>query len=447
MQKKLWKRFFVLWAVLLFAAGFSLTAEAADKKVTLVTDGGGSVEVTVYKSDGTTADFTKKLSKDGTSDMTVTVGRKISLKFLPVTADGFATLTFDVLDGDGKAIGRNSKNQYTIPDSDVTIKAVFGKRVYKVSATGFKAPAAGETPVQKEALTSGTPDKYSVGSIKWFYGDTPEEDKEFTGTGTFDAHKKWRAEITFTTAYPYAFSGNPNATEWEWKLNETNTLIDIEASKKKMAGKFYEIVLCTVVFPGAFFDANGGTGTMQPVFAVKGQEITLPENSFTAPEGKVFNGWDLGAAGSKITVNDITAVKAQWKATVHKVTFDANGGTGTMAEVTGVEYGTSYKLPANAFTAPAGKEFDKWDQGAAGASITIKGDVVLKAVWKDISAAGDPAASETKDPAASDGTPSGDQKEAPADTTGMSDASYVYFGGDAVTPQKTKTASTVNKNF
>ena len=65
-----------------------------------------------------------------------------------------------------------------------------------------------------------------------------------------------------------------------------------------------------------------------------------------------------------------------------KVTFAANGGTGTMAAVTVVK-NTSYTLPDCTFTAPEGKEFDKWDLGAPGASVTINKDTVVTAQWKD----------------------------------------------------------------
>ena len=41
--------------------------------------------------------------------------------------------------------------------------------------------------------------------------------------------------------------------------------------------------------------------------------------------------------------------------------FAANGGTGTMADVTGIS--GKYTLPANGFTAPAGKQFKAWSVG------------------------------------------------------------------------------------
>ena len=84
------------------------------------------------------------------------------------------------------------------------------------------------------------------------------------------------------------------------------------------------------------FDANGGTGSMSAASEVSG-EYTLPECGFTAPEGKEFNGWKIGAEGEvkqpgeKITVEaDITLI-AQWKdgtgpvVAKYTVTFNVQG--------------------------------------------------------------------------------------------------------------------------
>ena len=78
--------------------------------------------------------------------------------------------------------------------------------------------------------------------------------------------------------------------------------------------------------------------------------------------------------------------------TTYTVTFDANGGTGTMATATDLTAGTEYTLPACGFTAPADKEFDAWSVGgvnkAVGEKITITGNVEVTALWKDKAPAG-----------------------------------------------------------
>ena len=65
------------------------------------------------------------------------------------------------------------------------------------------------------------------------------------------------------------------------------------------------------------FDANGGRGTMEAVSVIVGTEYMLPRCSFTEPDGKVFQCWEIGdetyAPGRKITVSSHVTVKAVWR--------------------------------------------------------------------------------------------------------------------------------------
>jgi len=143
------------------------------------------------------------------------------------------------------------------------------------------------------------------------------------------------------------------------------------------------------------FDANGGSGTMADVTGVSGS-YTLPTSTFTAPAGKEFKCWSVADVeknvGDSITVTANTTVKAIWQTagTGYTVTFDANGGTGTMDKKTGVS--GEYTLPESTFTAPDGKEFKCWkvgeDEKNAGDKITVSSDITVKAVWKDKSSGG-----------------------------------------------------------
>ncbi|MBQ3431373.1 MAG: fibronectin type III domain-containing protein, partial [Clostridia bacterium] len=99
-----------------------------------------------------------------------------------------------------------------------------------------------------------------------------------------------------------------------------------------------------------------------------------------------------GAVGTKITVNEDVTVTAQWKdegeptPETCTVSFDANGGTGTMPAST-VYQGESVVLPKCKFTPPAGLSFQAWKIGNAEykkyASYTPTGNVTAKAVWTD----------------------------------------------------------------
>ena len=141
------------------------------------------------------------------------------------------------------------------------------------------------------------------------------------------------------------------------------------------------------------FDANGGTGTMENVTGVT-SSFTLPTCTFTAPANKQFKGWATSASGTVITGTSITVsadtkLYAIWEpipATTYTVSFDANGGTGTMADVTGIS--GEYTLPANGFTAPAGKQFKAWSVGgvekAVGSTINVTANTTVTAIWEAI---------------------------------------------------------------
>ena len=89
------------------------------------------------------------------------------------------------------------------------------------------------------------------------------------------------------------------------------------------------------------FDANGGTGAMDPVTVPKaegGTTYTLPACGFTAPEGKTFQAWKFDgkeyAPGAVITITGDTTITAVWKdaevkppkPTSWKITYNLNGG-------------------------------------------------------------------------------------------------------------------------
>ncbi len=138
------------------------------------------------------------------------------------------------------------------------------------------------------------------------------------------------------------------------------------------------------------YEAKGGSGTMDGAELTKGSTYKLLANKFTAPENKEFAGWKIGgkeyAPDAEITVNEDTTVTAIWKKIQVNVTYDANGGSGTM-EGKKVDKGSTYKLLANKFTAPKNKEFAGWKIGGTeykpDAEITVNEDTIVTAIWKD----------------------------------------------------------------
>ena len=142
------------------------------------------------------------------------------------------------------------------------------------------------------------------------------------------------------------------------------------------------------------FDPNGGTGTMKPMRVKAGVGYTLPECTFTPPEGKEFAGWlavngNVYPAGHDVYSTYDQSLKATWKdKEVAEVTisFDPNGGTGTMQPMK-VKSGEEFELPECTFTPPEGKEFAGWlaENGTvypAGDNVISFSSSVLKATWK-----------------------------------------------------------------
>ena len=143
------------------------------------------------------------------------------------------------------------------------------------------------------------------------------------------------------------------------------------------------------------FDPNGGTGTMKPMRVKAGVGYTLPECTFTPPEGKEFAGWlavngNVYPAGHDVFSTYDQSLKATWKdkeVTEVTIFFDPNGGTGTMQPMK-VKSGEEFELPKCTFTPPEGKEFAGWlavdgTVFPAGEVVTSSIDQSLKATWKD----------------------------------------------------------------
>ena len=152
------------------------------------------------------------------------------------------------------------------------------------------------------------------------------------------------------------------------------------------------------------FDANGGsepeelpeevTTAMPAKKILHGSEYSLPECEFIAPEGKQFKAWEIDGAeypvNAPVTVTADITVKALWEdappaPAEYTVRFNANGGGGTMADVTGVS--GSYTLPACGFTEPEGKQFKGWSTSADGSVISgttyeVSSDTTFYAIWE-----------------------------------------------------------------
>ena len=141
----------------------------------------------------------------------------------------------------------------------------------------------------------------------------------------------------------------------------------------------------------AYVNITGGSliakaGSAPSAKALPWAPWTLPAIYWwrSSDSGQYKNGsFNWGDVSTYVEIRDTEPI------TTYTVTFDANGGTGTMADVTGVL--GDYTLPANGFTAPGGKQFKAWSvngtEKAVGDKITVSADTTVKAVWEKIPAA------------------------------------------------------------
>ena len=143
------------------------------------------------------------------------------------------------------------------------------------------------------------------------------------------------------------------------------------------------------------FEANGHGTAPADIIVNKGETATAPDAPTDAnydfggwyTEAECTNAFDFSQA-----VNDNITLYAKWTEktppapTQFTITFEANGGGGTMPVVT-KNKDEKYALPDCGFTPPTDKEFKAWQVGGVekniGDEITVDGDKTVTAVWKD----------------------------------------------------------------
>ena len=147
------------------------------------------------------------------------------------------------------------------------------------------------------------------------------------------------------------------------------------------------------------FDNNNGTGTMANQVFTYGVAQALTANAFEN-EGSFFVGWvdddnNSYTDGQSIQVSKNITLHAQWHSAAYQISFNANGGEGTMNaqnlvvnELTNKANGT---ITSNSFT-KVGHEFAGWALTADGekayddnAAIELSESVTLYALWRKAS--------------------------------------------------------------
>ena len=142
------------------------------------------------------------------------------------------------------------------------------------------------------------------------------------------------------------------------------------------------------------FNANNGTTDTLEQSVAELTSTKLSKNTFTKI-GHNFSKWNTKADGSgtsytdeqEISISEDLVLYAQWSPQTYKLTFDANGGTGTMDKQT-----FTYNVASNLLDVKFSKDghvFKEWNTKADGTgtsytnkqSIKISDDTTLYAIW------------------------------------------------------------------
>lgn len=202
----------------------------------------------------------------------------------------------------------------------------------------------------------------------------------------------------------------------------------------------YRNVTLTAVWDATLtYDANGGTGTVpSPQTCRSGDSVTVADGSGLIRDGYTFAGWNpestasvsKHAPGSSIVLYENTTLYAVWikNGTNVTLTYDANGGSGTVPAAKSYPVGTSVTVASGNGLSRKNAAFVCWNTDPQrsgkdyhpGDSIVMTGNQTLYAIWKPVSTGNSPYYSLTYD---ANGATSG---------TAPTDATH-YAGGEKVT--------------
>ncbi|MBR6354954.1 MAG: InlB B-repeat-containing protein, partial [Paludibacteraceae bacterium] len=147
------------------------------------------------------------------------------------------------------------------------------------------------------------------------------------------------------------------------------------------------------------YDKNTDAAVTMPAYQRADNENKVTVTSDQPSRANyVFDGWKDAqqneyAAGQVLTLDNDLTLYAQWRTAMpYTVSYDANGGQGTMDDVENVIEGTSYTILDNAFTYDETHTFMGWKAYDAlnneltienGAFTMPSSDVVVKAQWHE----------------------------------------------------------------
>ena len=354
-------------------AGLSLNADTGEISGTPTADGTAKFTVKAENSVGSdTKELSITITKDAPAEFTISVtsggngtasaspakaaaGTEITLTAMP--KEGYHFKEWQVMRGNVTI----KDDKFTMPDSEVEIKAIFEE----------DAPPVPTDPAKPNISVTGTYTYNGSVHTATVNGYDPAT-MDISGNTATDAGD-YTVRVTSKTG-KWA-DGSTDAVTAAWSIGK--------ATQEAPNGL---IGVAPTTEGGGDGKISGVTDKMEYRMADKsiytacsGTEIEnlSAGNYFVryAEDNNHFAGPDVAVTvGEGAPLADCT------------ITFNGNGGSGSMEPVT-VKAETNYILPECGFTAPADQEFKAWEIGGteykAGDSYTVNGDIEIKALWKN----------------------------------------------------------------
>ena len=345
-------------------SGTPTTEETATFTVRAINSvGNDKKELSITIANTPAVEHTVTVSNDGngtgTADpSTAAAGTTIILTATPNT--GYHFKEWEVISGDVTI----KDDKFLMPDSNVEVKAIFEE----------DAPPAPTNPAKPSISVTGT----------YTYNGSEH-------TATVRGYDPATMDIsgnTGTDAGDYTVRVTSNTGKWaDGSTDAVTAAWSIGKATQEAPNGLIGVVPTTE--GGSDGKITGTDDTME--YRAAGETV------YTPCTGSEITGLSAGTydvryrASKNLKAGDDAKVlvgkSEPPQPTEFTVTFDANGGRGSMEPET-VEEGTSYLLPECAFTAPEGKEFDAWKIDGArydvGDPYLINANTTATALWKDI---------------------------------------------------------------
>jgi len=303
----------------------------------------------------------KVISPDGNGTASASPDKAVAGTEITLTAtpkDGYRFKEWQVVSPAGLVI---TNNKFTMPDSNVEVKAIFEE-----DAPAPTAPAKPSIRVTGAYTYNGSEHTATVSG----YDPTT---MNITGNTATDAGD-YTVRVTSKTG-KWA-DGSTDVVTAAWSIGK--------ATQEAPNGL---IGVAPTTEGGSDGKISGVTDKME--YRMAGESIYTPcsgtkiEN-LSAGNYFVRHAEDnnhFASSDAAVTVSEGTPLADR------TITFNAGGGSGSMGSVT-VKAGTNYTLPACGFTAPADQQFKAWEidgtEYPVNAPVTVTADITVKALWEDV---------------------------------------------------------------